>query len=301
MCLIAFALGGTGPCPLLLASNRDEWWHRPTQPLGRWHSPGGTPIWAGRDVEAGGTWLGFSAHGRVAMLTNVRSSGAESAPRSRGELPLQWLDGPDHTPDWRDLVARIHPNAYNGFNLVLGDLHSATWVWLSNCPTADAPRRNRLELPAGWTGQLLGPGVYGLSNAHLDTPWHKTLALRAAVQAAHATLTDLPTPPSESWHTDLLHQLVDTRPAPNHDPAAEAWARGLSSTFVHLPAHGYGTRSSLIAHCSQGADGLALELQEWTHAVHADPGPVPEITRWPLDASVQRRISISRWGMPTSS
>ncbi|NIC40758.1 NRDE family protein [Aquabacterium sp. A08] len=297
MCLIAFALGGTGPCPLLLASNRDEWWQRPTQPLDRWHSPVGTPIWAGRDAEAGGTWLGFSAHGRVAMLTNVRPRGPESAPRSRGELPLHWLDGPGHTPHWRDLVARTHPAAYNGFNLVLGDLHTATWVWLSNRPTAEAPQSSDLGLPTGWTGRSLGPGVYGLSNAHLDTPWPKTLALRAAVRAAHARLRTGPAP--DGWHAPLLRQLLDARPAP--DATADAWQRGLSSTFVHLPAHGYGTRSSLIARCSLGADGPALELQEWTHAVQSAPHAVPVASHWPLDASVQRRISINRWGMPTSS
>lgn len=300
MCLIAFAIEATPACPLLLASNRDEWWHRPTRPLAAWQTDGGVTVWAGQDAEAGGTWLGFSQHGRVAMLTNVRPSGPESAPRSRGELPLRWLAGPASVRGWRDLVAAHDPQAYNGFNLVLGDVTRGSWVWLTNRPPPDAVPAAWHDLPPGWAGRALPPGVYGLSNAHLDTPWPKIVALRDAVHAAVArSAPNADSPVDADGYEALLRPLMDRRPA--HGAGQDAWAQGLSSAFVHLPTAAYGTRSSLIAHCRRTPEGLDLDLREWTHAVHPAAAPTPVATHWPTDASIQRCFSISRWGMPTSS
>lgn len=297
MCLIAFAIGTSADCPLLLASNRDEWWQRPTRPLSDWRTHAGTRVWAGQDAEAGGSWLGFGDHGRVAMLTNVRPSAPENAPRSRGELVLHWLNGPRDMPSWRDLLAAVNPGDYNGFNLVLGDAHTGEWVWLSNRAPNHAVPAPLSGLPAGWTGSRLAPGVYGLSNAHLDTPWPKTVALRNAVQAA-AHQSQIGRGPEADWHTPLLHALLDLRTAPHGD---DAWAQALSSPFVHLPAQGYGTRSSLVARCARRDEGLHLELREWTHAVDHPHRASAPATHWPLAASVQRCFSINRWGMPTSS
>jgi hypothetical protein len=74
MCLIAFAIDTDPALPLLLAANRDEFFERPTEPMHRWSLPDGTAVVAGRDLRDGGTWLGVSEAGRVAMLTNVRSA-----------------------------------------------------------------------------------------------------------------------------------------------------------------------------------------------------------------------------------
>ena len=93
MCLIAFALGVVPGHPLLIASNRDEHLDRPTLPLHAWQLANGTPVVAGRDQHAGGTWLGVTPQGRVAMLTNVRQTHAGPGPRSRGELVTRWLQG----------------------------------------------------------------------------------------------------------------------------------------------------------------------------------------------------------------
>ena len=84
MCLIAFAIDASPACPLLIAANRDEFLDRPTAPLHRWTLPDGTSVVAGRDLRDGGTWLGVSETGRVAMLTNVRSVQIGSGQRSRG-------------------------------------------------------------------------------------------------------------------------------------------------------------------------------------------------------------------------
>ena len=81
MCLIAFAIGAHARWPLLIAANRDEQFERPTLPLQRWRSPSGATLISGRDERAGGTWLGLSTRGRVAMLTNVRE--AQMAPGAR--------------------------------------------------------------------------------------------------------------------------------------------------------------------------------------------------------------------------
>ena len=86
MCLIAFAIGAKPNIPLLIASNRDEFYDRPTEPLHRWILPNGMAVTGGRDLRDGGTWLGLSDGGRVAMLTNVRSVHMAPAARSRGAL-----------------------------------------------------------------------------------------------------------------------------------------------------------------------------------------------------------------------
>lgn len=301
MCLIAFALQARPDCPLLLAANRDEHWQRPTLPLQTWQLPDGVTVHSGRDLQAGGTWLGFSGHGRVAMLTNVRSGPPDAAPRSRGELVTRWLAGDGDLDRWLEPVA---PADYGGFNIVLGDLQRASWTWLSNQPgpvgTASPATRNALPLPPGWAGCRLGAGVYGLSNAGLDTPWPKTLALKGTLASV---LPHWGQPNAhDSARAQLLQTLMDMRHAPAHacpdtgvPPEME---RHLSSAFVHMPDRAYGTRSSLLAGWRNGQ----LDLEEWTHPVDGTgPDGDGPLTHWPIGRSAYRRISISMCGMPTSS
>lgn len=264
MCLIAFAIGAHPDSPLLLAGNRDEFFERPTAPLHPWTPEGsGATIWAGRDLRDGGTWLGFADTGRVAMLTNVRSAQAGPGTRSRGELPLRWLAG---NGGLDALAAGIDPASYGGFNLVVGDVRTGQWVWLSNrdphAPHGDGAS-SRLHQ------QSLTPGVYGLSNAVLDTPWPKTERLRAALQQALGQ-------PVAQAEVHLAAALADTAHAPAHlQPATGVppeLERALSSPFVDMAERGYGTRSSLIARVSPGPDAAwRLNLNEWTH-----PGPADQ-------------------------
>lgn len=162
MCLIALAIGVSPAWPLVIAGNRDEFFARPTQPLSRWLADGRATIVSGRDLEAGGTWMGVTPEGRVALLTNVREPGAPAGLRSRGDLTLAWLQG---RGDAEDFLARLNANDYSGFNLIIGQARTGQWHWVSN-RQADAQGRAL----AGWQHQRLGPGVYGLSNAFLDTP-----------------------------------------------------------------------------------------------------------------------------------
>lgn len=256
MCLIAFAIGAHPGCPLLLASNRDEFFDRPTEALHPW--PDGSGIWAGRDGRDGGTWLGVGRSGRVAWLTNVRSAQAGPGRRSRGELAVRWLQG-DMPVD--DFAASLDPQAYGGFNLVLGDLRRACWTWLGNRDPA-APHRDAV---ASLHRRDLGPGVYGLSNAVLDTPWPKALRLKSALQRALERVHD-----DAGWHVPLQTALSDGRGAPAPalpDTGVPAdWEQALSSPFVHAPAAGYGTRSSLVMRVLAQTEGHQIDLREWTHS-----------------------------------
>lgn len=262
MCLIAFALHADPGCPLLIAANRDEFLDRPTEALHRWTLADGTDIVAGRDLRDGGTWLGLSPRGRVAMLTNVRQTQAGPGPRSRGELVTRWLQGRGGDED--QLAAAIDPTAYGGFNLVVGDFHRQRWTWLSN-RHPDAPHE-------GGSNQLhrksLEAGVYGLSNASLDTPWPKTQRLKRAVADALTGLRERAT--LDDWLLPLAHTLADREqaqaPELPHTGVPDDMERALSSPFVHMPDRAYGTRSSLVVSARPGADrGWEVRMDEWTH------------------------------------
>ena len=252
MCLIAFAIGASQRWPLVIASNRDEFLDRPTLPLARWHTPTGMEIYSGRDLRAGGSWLGVTPAGRLAMLTNVRDAQSRTGDKSRGELVTHWLEsglGVDA------FIAQIDAAAFGGFNLVLGDFQAGNWHWLSNKPGP------------GLTSRPLTPGIYGLSNAALDTPWPKTAALKQALAAA------LEAPDLRSLQAGLWSALQDRRragkdllPSTGVPHAVEV---ALSSAFVDFPEHGYGTRcSTLLVASATSATPAAqwdLRMQETTH------------------------------------
>lgn len=222
MCLLIFAHRPNADYPLVLAANRDEFHARPTAPATFW--PGETGLLAGRDLEQGGTWMGITRSGRFAAITNFRDPArTERAPRSRGELPLEFLLG--ETPVDRYLE-QLLPRAdqYAGFNLLLGEGGS---LWYAS--NAGAAR----ELPP----RPLPAGLYGLSNASLDTPWPK-------VELGKARLRDLLSagPPS---HPGLAGVVGDRQLARPEELQLQG-LRGemdqlLSSQFI--AAGPYGTRS----------------------------------------------------------
>jgi len=253
MCLIAFAIGASPRWPLVIAANRDEFLDRPTLPLARWHSDAGTEIISGRDVRAGGTWLGLSPGGRLAMLTNVRGPASLTGEKSRGELVTRWLGS---AADASSFAAQIDARAYGGFNLVLGDFKSGAWHWLSNQPGP------------GIESSALVPGVYGLSNGALNTPWPKTLALKKALHSALAATSE------DALETELMAALRDRRRADREDlpstGAPLALEEALSSAFVDFPEHGYGTRCSTVLVAGAVSDGWDLTVQEHTHAHRAE-------------------------------
>lgn len=219
MCLILLAWRVRSDFPLVLAANRDEFYQRPAAPAAWWSSP---RILAGRDLSAGGTWLAVAPDGRFAALTNYRDPGRQRADApSRGALPVQLLTQPLAVGQQLQALQRIAGD-YNGFNLLLSDGGEAA----------------AFESVLG-RGRVLDPGVYGLSNHLLDTPWPKVVTAKAALASA---LSELPE------EQPLLELLRDDRPADDEQLPRTGltleWERLLSSAFVRAPT--YGTRCSTI-------------------------------------------------------
>lgn len=222
MCLLLVAVGFPPGYRLVLAANRDEYFDRPTAPAAFW--PEAPHLLAGRDLKAGGTWLGITHGGRLAAVTNYRDPASHKARApSRGELPLRFLTGVARAADF---MAALQPTAdrYNGFNLVAGD--DRALFWFSN-------RAAKL--------QKLSRGVHGISNHLLDTPWPKVEKSKAAFGAL---LRRDKMPPSESFFR-LLNDRGPADPADLPDTGVgDQWERILSPIFITSPT--YGTRSSTL-------------------------------------------------------
>lgn len=216
MCLIAFAWRPGHAQPLIVAANRDEFYARSTAPLAAWADAPG--VFAGRDLEAGGTWLGIGPAGRFAAVTNIRSGSKAQGQRSRGELCAAYLKGDCSLQAYVHTV-HVQTAEYAGFNLLLSDGQHLYYLSSHTAPEA------------------LSEGVYGLSNAGLNTPWPKLLKARAAL-ADH--LNDTP----EMW----FHMLANPEPAKDADlpqtGVGLATERLLSSVFI--ASETYGTRASTV-------------------------------------------------------
>lgn len=258
MCLIGLALDAHPRFPLVIAANRDEFFDRATAPLDWWRTSPDTPwLLGGRDLEAGGTWMALSEHGRIGMLTNVRdpSRHRPDAP-SRGALVTAWLDGSD------DDEARGH----NPFNLIGGDLRSGRWWWRSDRQAATP----------------LAAGVHALSNAALNEPWPKVRRLSSAMEAALRSDED-------ALVASLFALLADRNTAANADLPDTGIGvereRLLSSIFITTPDGRYGTRCSTIVLGERLQERWRLSVIERTHdryggttrdlRVTLDPWPRP--------------------------
>lgn len=236
MCLIALAWHSHPDYPLVVVANRDEFYTRPTRPAAWWGQA--VSVLAGRDEEAGGTWMGVTREGRFAALTNVRAPGEKRAgAASRGELVVAALQARQDAHTWLHEAA-ARPDAYNGYNLLVADL------WPAEAGSAQLLHHSNRS---GAAPQPLAPGVYGLSNAQLDTPWPKlTRAVgRVAVQVASRVDAEA-----------LMGIFADRRAAPSADlpstGVAPDWEKALSA--IQIRANGYGTRSTTVI--TVRADGL---------------------------------------------
>ena len=204
-----------------MAGNRDEFYARPASPAAFW--PDHPLVFAGRDLEKGGTWLGVTRQGRFAALTNIRDPAAKkNNPKSRGHLVSGFLFGNQEPEDYLARVA-TEAHEYDDFNLIVA--HRSVSASLNS--------RER-------TTTRLAPGIYGLSNHLLDTPWPKVLRAKAAFAALLG-----------SSHLDtgqFLPLLADETPAPDgdlpHTGVSMEWERTLSPVFIAAP--GYGTRASTV-------------------------------------------------------
>ncbi|KXS38638.1 MAG: hypothetical protein AWU55_1229 [Halomonadaceae bacterium T82-2] len=225
MCLIVLDWRPRDAVPLRLAANRDERHDRPSAPLAPWEDAPG--IVGGRDLEAGGTWLAARVGGRLAALTNVRDPGFSPPPNapSRGHLVREALESPS-LPAWLSRLADHEAGAYAGFNLLVSDGETLWHVHHG---------RHETRL------QRVAPGVHGVSNASLDTPWPKLCRVRHGVSALHDA-------PWETFQHRAWALMADTRQAPDAELPdtgvgleRERW---LSAPFIL--GRDYGTRATTL-------------------------------------------------------
>lgn len=221
MCILLTAWHDHPDYELIVAANRDEFHARPATPAAAWTDH--PHVLAGRDLEAGGTWLGVAGDGRFAAVTNVRRPGQPAGQRSRGMLVAEFLMQGDPAEAYG---ARLRANAdhYAGANLVFAD-RAGLYAW-SN-------RDNRVR--------ALAPGVYGLSNAALDDEWPKVSRLKAAY-ARHRALS------GEALVDVLLATLRDDECA--DDEALPDTGVGLAAerllSPIFISGGAYGTRCSSV-------------------------------------------------------
>jgi len=227
MCLIAFAWRAHPRSRLIVAANRDEYFGRPAAPAGFWDDH--PNVLAGRDLEAGGTWLGVTLDGRFAALTNYRNpADKKTGAPSRGALVSDFLTGSAAPEDYaRQLEKRAMD--YNGFSLLVADAQSM--FFFSN---------------RGGPATRVAPGVHGLSNHLLDTPWPKVEKAKAKL----AALLDRPFDP------DAAFGLLDDA---ERAPGGELPSTGVSleleerlSAIRILAVGGYGTRCSTALSLGEG-------------------------------------------------
>ena len=264
MCLLALALDTHARFPLVVAANRDEYYARATEPLSWWSPGSGLPsVLSGRDLAAGGTWMGLTAAGRVAMLTNIRApSQNDPDALSRGGIVTDWLSEADDAETfWNKVAARRH----NGFNLIAGDASTGRWFWAAN---------------RGIAPIALERGLHGLSNAELDTPWKKVVELKQRLRESLEVADSV---------YGLVRRLFDA--LGDRSLAADAALpdtgmprdieRQLSSAFVEMPARGYGTRSSTLLINERDDAGERTHVFERTY--DADRSARPRLRRATLE------------------
>jgi len=221
MCLIVYAQDYHPRYRLILAINRDEFFERPTAPAGFW--PEAPHVLAGRDLQRGGTWFGVSTTGRVAAVTNYREPhGGHHHDKSRGMLVFDYLNGEERAEEYLKRIA-VDAGCYGGFNLLLGD--AGRLYHFSN-------------RGAGITA--ISPGIHGLSNHLLDTPWPKVVTARQRLE--QLLRKDDPQP------EELSELVSDSTPFPDHllpdTGVGLERERMLSSLFIS--GDDYGTRSSTM-------------------------------------------------------
>ncbi|WP_416149776.1 NRDE family protein [Salipaludibacillus sp. HK11] len=218
MCLIGIALGVSEQFPFILCANRDEFYHRQTKEAHFWDE--NPLLLAGKDLEKGGTWLGLSASGELAALTNVRSGEtSKSVSTSRGDIIAAYFND-------RNRFKRIlkEKDTYDGFNLLYGNIRELTYT--TNQPYEDKKFKK---------------GIHVLSNATLNSPWPKAQKLEADLQKLQAKNEE-----------EMTHYLFDTlfqrerftdQELPNTGIGIDL-ERKLSP--IHIQTDEYGTKSSTV-------------------------------------------------------
>ena len=241
MCLILFAFQQHADYPLIVIANRDEYYARPTRHAHWWDD---ADTFAGRDLEANGTWLGINRHGHFAAVTNVREPGGMKAGKiSRGELTRNYLATTQTAETYLQQLIP-HDQDYAGFNLLLGD-RQGLWFYSNR----DHGIR-RIEA-----------GIYGISNGGFDEPWPKLSSGKLELANLLAGKMD---------ETELMAILTDHQTAEDHELPSTGVSldieRLLSSRFIR--SQGYGTRACSVV-TIDASNQVRFSEQNFTDADHS--------------------------------
>jgi uncharacterized protein with NRDE domain len=243
MCIAAFALD-VGPYAAVVVSNRDEWLHRPAQAMAWWPD---TEILAGKDLTAGGTWLGLTKSGRFALVTNIRGASLDEKqyPNSRGKLPIDWLNTNQTLAEFTESLQRSAAD-YAGYNIVYGNLKDRTLQHFNNQERV----ANTLS-----KGQ-----IHGLSNASLDTPWPKLVHLKSAlgnILGRYSSLSPLSPLSSSEAKLSMLDALSD-KTSFDGSPLS---AINVEAVNFQGTGNNYGRRCSTIVFIEHNGTAHVEELQ----------------------------------------
>lgn len=206
--------------PLVVLANRDEFYERPTLAAHYWDDH--PAIYAGRDMLSGGTWMGVTTGGRFAAVTNYRDPSATPGTRSRGELVADFLRSDDNCDRFLESLAQTVSD-YSPFNLIIGTPASNELQYYSNRSDAAV---------------VLAPGIYGLSNHLLDTPWPRVVRGKSRLLAMISGGV-----PTTGFEILADEKTADDQNLPSTGIPYEA-EKALSAIFIKTP--GYGTRSSTV-------------------------------------------------------
>lgn len=220
MCLIIFAYQQHPEYPLIMIANRDEFYARPTKDMDYWKDH--NDILAGIDLEQKGTWLGVNKAGKFTAVTNYREGGnKETNLKSRGHLTRHFLTQEISAEAYLEEL-QTSGSQFGGFNLLLGD---RSGLYYSSNKGAES--------------RQLQPGLYGLSNAYLDTRWPKVLQAKQHLQELLK---------SDISIDALASVLSSAQPAEDkdlpHTGISHEWEKQLSSCFINV--EGYGTRATTV-------------------------------------------------------
>lgn len=223
MCVVFFAYRKDPEFPLIMLANRDEFYDRPAEEARNWTDF--PQIYAGRDLVGGGTWLGVNESGKFAAVTNYRDPYAPKGSRSRGNLVADFLKTDESAARYLDEIAK-QAGEFSGFNLLVGEINS---------------RRNEIFCYSNRTDGVnkLAPGIYGLSNHLLDTPWPKVRKGRSFLKENIGRGIS-----AEAFFQFLMDDtLADDTDLPDTGIGYER-EKALSSVFIKTPD--YGTRCSTV-------------------------------------------------------
>ena len=244
MCLVAIAWKADPDFPLLISANRDEVFQRPTMPLHQWDSG----IMAGKDLQGGGTWMGFHQNGKWALLTNYRDFSQKRNPKiSRGKLVSEFLESDLSLENYLNRIWEER-NQYDGFNLLVSDGDRLFYA------------SNYSESPVE-----VSPGIHGLSNGLLNDPWPKTELAKMQLSTLMAEKLNI---------EQLLQTLksTDTYP-PEILPKTGAplpLEIGLSAQLIRIKPD-YGTVSSTaVLRSKNGFTQLSERTFDWDYRSFKD-------------------------------